>query len=77
MNHMIGNLFFIFGLPWPRCNRFHLGCHAYDKGVQPCKPSFHGVGLALSWFGGQPFVGHTFPFIAFPKTLAFIDINVL
>jgi len=22
-----------------------------------CKPNFHGVGLALSWIGGRPFVG--------------------
>jgi hypothetical protein len=32
--------------------------------------------LALSWFGGQPLVGHNFPFLAFPKTLAIIDISV-
>jgi hypothetical protein len=33
--------------------------------------------LVLSWFGGQPFVGHHFPFLAFAKTLVIIDIGVL
>jgi hypothetical protein len=33
--------------------------------------------MVLGWLGGRPFDDSTFPFLAFPKTLAFINIGVL
>jgi hypothetical protein len=37
----------------------------------------HGVGFALSWFGGRPFVARTFLLLAFFKTLTLTSIGVL
>jgi hypothetical protein len=31
----------------------------------------------MCWLGGQPFIGSTIHLLALPRTLAFIDIDVL